>query len=264
MARDLAAHPASVFALDRPVLAREPATAYKKTDILFLRDAMIISCSACTTRYLVDPALIGPDGREVRCAKCGHQWVQTPPEDAPDQPPLPPLEPGIRSIPEEQVAGASSAAANLPAVAKRTGRRSSGLAWALLLLLIAVLAVGFVARNDIMAAWPPSARLYERLGLAAPSYDTVLAVRNGTSSYQQEDGKPVLVVQGEVVNISSALQTVPKLRASLRDNGREVQSWIFQATQSRLLPGESASFVTRFKGPSPSATDLTISFTDEQ
>lgn len=224
---------------------------------------MIISCSACSTRYLVDPALIGPDGREVRCAKCGHQWVQTPPEDIPDAPPLPPLQPEIRSVPEDQDATDTPVASNLPAVPRPPSRRGSGLAWALLLLLVGVFVGGVLARQEIMAAWPPSVRLYERLGLATPSYDGLLTVRNGSSAYQQEDGKPVLVVQGEVVNTSSALQMVPKLRASLRENGREVQSWIFQATQSRLLPGEAASFVTRFKEPSPSATDLTITFIDE-
>jgi predicted Zn finger-like uncharacterized protein len=245
------------------VLAREPATAYKKTHILSMRDAMILSCPACSTRYLVDPALIGPDGREVRCAKCGHQWVQTPPEDAPEPPPLPPLQPEIHSVPEQGPLPAQIGI-GLPVLSRPTFRRSSGLAWGLLLLLIGIFVGGIFARHEIVAAWPPAARLYERLGLATPAYDSVLAVRNGTSAYQQEDGKPVLVVQGEVVNISSALQAVPKLRASLRENGHEVQSWIFQAAQSRLLPGESASFVTRFKNPSPSATDLTITFLDEQ
>lgn len=224
---------------------------------------MIISCSACSTRYLVDPALIGLDGREVRCAKCGHQWVQMPPDEVPEAPP--PLQPEIRSVPEDQEpTGDAPVTSQLPAVAQPPRRRfGSGLSWALLLLLIGVFVGGVAARHEIMAAWPPSARLYERLGLASPSYEGLLTVRNGSSAYQQEDGKPVLVVQGEVVNTSSGMQVVPKLRASLRENGREVQSWIFQATQSKLMPGEAASFVTRFKEPSPTATDLTITFLDE-
>lgn len=227
---------------------------------------MIISCSACSTRYLVDPALIGADGREVRCAKCGHQWLQTPPDEVPEPPP--PLQPEIRSVPEEEPEAPESTGApaksGLPAVPQQGRRRfGSALSWTLLLLLVAIFVGGVAARHEIMAAWPPSARLYERLGLASPSYEGLLTVRNGSSAYQQEDGKPVLVVQGEVVNTSSAMQVVPKLRASLRENGREVQSWTFQAAQSKLMPGEAASFVTRFKEPSPSATDLTITFLDE-
>lgn len=227
---------------------------------------MILSCTACSTRYLVDPALLGPEGREVRCARCGHQWMQAPPKDVPPAPELPPLEPEIRSVPDGE-AGASAAqtaGVNLPALPRSPARRTSAASWLFLLLVVAIFVGGFVAREQIMAAWPASTKLYERLGLGAPTYDKVLVVRNGTSSYHTENGKQVLVIQGEVVNISSAVQQVPRLRATLREDGRDVQSWIFQAAQSRLLPGEAASFVTRLTEPSPKATELTITFTDEQ
>ena len=35
---------------------------------------MILTCPNCSTRYLMSAASIGPAGREVRCAKCAHQW----------------------------------------------------------------------------------------------------------------------------------------------------------------------------------------------
>ena len=37
---------------------------------------MILTCPACTMRYLVSEGAIGPKGRRVRCANCGHQWTQ--------------------------------------------------------------------------------------------------------------------------------------------------------------------------------------------
>ena len=237
---------------------------------------MILSCPACSTRYLIDPALIGPDGREVRCAKCSHQWIEKLPPDPP--PPEPVAEPEVESVPEQARAPEPELQperdqepepqevtyeTNLPVVTPPKPRRTSPIAWALLALLIAVFVGGVVARQQIVALWPATARLYDRLGLGAPAYDTVLAVRNATSTLQEEDGKPVLVLRGEVVNISSVVQNVPNLRTSLRESGREVQGWTFQAAQSRLLPGEAASFVTRFKDPAPGATELTITFTDE-
>lgn len=188
--------------------------------------------------------------------------METVPEQA--RAPEPEQEERAESADEPAAEQVSYETTNLPVVSPSPRHRTSPIAWALLALLIGVFVGGVVMRQDIVALWPATARLYDRLGLGAPAYDTVLAVRNATSSIQEEDGKPVLVLRGEVVNISAVVQSVPSLRTSLRENGREVQGWVFQAAQSRLLPGESASFVTRFKEPAPGATELTITFTDEQ
>ena len=37
---------------------------------------MLISCSSCNSKYLVNSADLKPDGRTVQCAKCGHNWFQ--------------------------------------------------------------------------------------------------------------------------------------------------------------------------------------------
>lgn len=40
---------------------------------------MIIACPSCAAKYAVDPTKIGPSGRTVKCAKCGHAWSQAAP-----------------------------------------------------------------------------------------------------------------------------------------------------------------------------------------
>ena len=39
---------------------------------------MLIRCSACNSKYLVNSADLKPEGRMVECASCSHQWHQEP------------------------------------------------------------------------------------------------------------------------------------------------------------------------------------------
>ena len=37
---------------------------------------MMISCTSCHSKYLVNSADLKPDGRTVQCVNCGNQWYQ--------------------------------------------------------------------------------------------------------------------------------------------------------------------------------------------
>jgi predicted Zn finger-like uncharacterized protein len=217
---------------------------------------MILSCTACSTRYVVDPRLIGPEGRTVRCAKCGHQWHEAAPMALPpslDEPEAPPAPAKFTPRP----------GTNLPAFPRRARAPGVAVAWAALALAVFVLiAAGVAARQSVVAAWPPAERLYAAVGLVAEPPGTGLEFRNVTTARRLESDREVVVIEGDVVNVSTRDRVVPKLRAALTAEDHELNSWTFDATQSRLLPGESARFVTRTDEPAEEATGLSLRFAD--
>src|SRR5687768_11390787 len=113
---------------------------------------MILTCPSCSTRYVVNPASLGSDGKMVRCARCAHSWMQRPPVEPP---PIPPedLEPPpqiIRPLPP---------GSNLPVARPARGRERSSRAalWVALALAVAGLGLGGALwRDDVVEAWPAS------------------------------------------------------------------------------------------------------------
>ncbi len=67
---------------------------------------MILTCPACSTKYVVKDGAIPAAGRQVRCASCKHSWHQDP--EAPDAVAGAGEEPLNYAHPEEQVAAAWS------------------------------------------------------------------------------------------------------------------------------------------------------------
>ena len=43
---------------------------------------MLLTCSSCNSKYLVNSADLKPDGKNVKCVLCGHKWFQNPDLDA--------------------------------------------------------------------------------------------------------------------------------------------------------------------------------------
>ncbi len=66
---------------------------------------MILTCPACSTKYVVKDGAIPPAGRQVRCASCKHSWHQDPDERAPPPP----------SDPATEVAESAAAIVEQPA-----------------------------------------------------------------------------------------------------------------------------------------------------
>jgi predicted Zn finger-like uncharacterized protein len=239
---------------------------------------MILTCPACATRYQADAAKFASPGRKVRCAKCGHIWHQEAPppepepgletvtevpepEPAPRMPePIPPRRTAYVPPEPEPEAEAEQA----PPAPSRWGRMAAlTLGW--LGLIAAVLIVAWSAltyRQQIATLWPQSASLYARLGLTVNARGIGIADINYRN--EMEDGQVVLMVTGNLVNITARELPVPPIRVTLSgEDNRELYHWNFSAPVATLKPGQSAAFQTRLSSPPPGARHLEVRFAED-
>ena len=246
---------------------------------------MILTCPSCEARFNVDPDALLPNGRTVRCGKCAHTWKEMPPEDIPKR--VEAVEPSAPDVPEPDdadggdvgVPGFESVGSEAPggdgldvqvgghrdpayrAPRHRGGGRGSTIGWTAVVAIVAVaLGGGFVARDTIIDMWPPASMLYEKIGLA-PEPGFGLELR--TEGVQKRDGNTeVLVIRGEVVNVSSRPRLVPVLRGSLFDAAqKDIYSWTFSTTLGELAPGETRPFDARVPNPPEGMRNFQITFT---
>src|SRR5579871_1662687 len=141
---------------DRHSLPRRLASPYKQRqgERRNLARAMIVTCTSCSKRYLVDARALGASGRNVRCAGCGNTWFLAPPPDA-----AAPLE-DAAPLPIDIDAERRERRVQLPAVKKSRGYGAL-IGWGLVVVVLVGGVWGLVvARAYVVSVWPPAARLY--------------------------------------------------------------------------------------------------------
>jgi predicted Zn finger-like uncharacterized protein len=226
---------------------------------------MILTCPACASRYVVDDASVGPAGRMVRCNHCRNVWRAEPPDA--------PLQVGAPPEPVETLT-TPAAPADLPGEAlpkqfrarvqeAQKSRRFAvaGAVWGgMAVLVLALLGLAVLFRTDVARAWPKTASLYAALGL--PVNVVGLAVENVTSAPGIENGREVLVVGGDVRNVSDRPQTLPRaLRLQLLDKEARVVASGEVRLKAETIPVEQARpFTYRFVSPPPQAVSLRTDF----
>jgi predicted Zn finger-like uncharacterized protein len=208
---------------------------------------MILTCPRCSTRYHVDPAALGTDGRTVRCAACGERWSVKPPADTPQT-----VEFGPPShVPRVPVAA--------PAPARRRSSRGL-LAWLSAVLVVLLAASAVIGRHEIVAGFPATASVYHLLGLPVAA-EIGLQFEGIKSTRLEEGGISVLVVEGAIVNPTSSERPVPPIRITLLDSGgRELQEELFRAKEQLLEPGSKTSFSGRVVNPAERARNYSVTF----
>jgi hypothetical protein len=126
-------------------------------------------------------------------------------------------------------------------------------------LVALILAGAYVARQPIVAAIPDLAGLYAALGMEVNLRG--LEFRNMTATRDIDNGRPILVVEGEIANVGASDAEVPPVRLAVRAGRQEIYAWSVEPARRTLGPGESAAFRTRLATPPAAADDIEVRFT---
>lgn len=132
-----------------------------------------------------------------------------------------------------------------------------------LLSSIAMVGVLVVQRAPIVAAVPDLAGLYRVAGFDVNLRG--LSFENLATFKEIENGQAVLVVEGEIVNITTSPKVVPAVRLALRgENAAEIYAWSVEPRAEVLAENGRVKFRTRLTTPPDLATDIQLRFVDRR
>jgi predicted Zn finger-like uncharacterized protein len=145
------------------------------------------------------------------------------------------------------------------------GKKSSMFAWPLSPLQTAIMALVLVDaiiigwRTDLVRALPQTASFYRLLQL--PVNFRGLTFDGVTTATEQHEGVPILVIEGNIVNVAHKTLEEPRLKFIVRNaTDQEIYSWTAVPTHPALNAGDALPFRTRLASPPPDAKDILVRF----
>lgn len=241
---------------------------------------MILTCPDCSTQYSVKDGAIGPNGRTVRCSSCSATWfvssdadslaladnieeeitqVETPTASEPETTIESPL--AHKPHKAKPVTGAHVQVRD-KADRQRRNRRLAGVTmiWMITLgLLLAAAIIGFIMRQDIVDRNPAMSSIYKAFRIDVKSQG--LDFESPGTSHTIIDGRPVLVINGVIVNRSTKARDIPLVELSLVNGGGEViTKWLVEIDEKEIAPKQRISYISQFPNPPLDAVDLKYKF----
>jgi len=268
---------------------------------------------------MIEPASLGPAGRNVRCARCRETWFANPPQvDEPvgafvggviaeaeaevgrppdrsheseqaeadlyiredhgepfpyapaEAPPvhiagspsvvppidnMPILEPAVEP-PSEDIENFAMRRRRLQAKREKARRSSRWTAIVLVLFAFNVAVIG--ARSEVVRNLPQTASLFAAIGL--PVNLRHLTFEDVRVSREEQEGRPMLSIEGKIVSKAAKPVDVPRLHFAARTkDGREIYTWTARPESTVLQPGEGLDFRS-FVKPPEDAVDIMVRF----
>ncbi len=220
---------------------------------------MILTCPECASRYFVDEARIGPEGRKVRCAQCGHAWREAAPAaafsmDEPlsfaprdDAPPVA-IEAPVKL--KGRVSADVSSRLREEAAEKRKTREAAavGAVWAVMGAGFCVLAlVAVIFRTDVVRILPATAGAYAFARMPVNPVGLAIDADGGPTL---KDGHAALTITGNMRNIETHPRDPAPLRVMLLDKANHrLLSQVITPGGGPIQPGELRAFSASFVDP---------------
>jgi len=256
---------------------------------------MLLCCPHCQTGFWVATEALGEIGRIVRCARCRGSWlavaepieaefvmaeadgaqavqsvngasdqlvscpepsiveIESSPSIAVDQTPT--------TIIDHEIVRANSKTGQLSCSRNlNRSKRSRAPRFVLAAIgMLGILIVALVSREAIVRLVPDFAGLYAAMGI--PVNLRGLEFRDVKTAHETQDGIPVLVIEGNVVNVVKHPVELPRVRlAVLGSNGQELYSWTTLLQRSILADNEKVSFRSRLASPPPEGREVLVRF----
>jgi len=225
---------------------------------------MIVSCPSCATRYDLAASHFAAEGTMIKCAACGHSWLEGRAVEVIDVSPsrLPAVIDHHGLEPDREVRRLVEASrdARESFAARRREKRARLKRWAgLAAAILSPIVLAGLFPEYVVRAAPASVQAYEKLGIGVNIYG--LELRRVEQQHTIEGGTRVLSIKGEIANVSGRERKIPWMRFALHDGANaEVYRWMLDSGARPLRPGESTTFVTRVAAPPETAKNLEIRF----
>jgi hypothetical protein len=134
--------------------------------------------------------------------------------------------------------------------------------WAWVLAGFAAWGLLIGGRAQIVRLAPAAAPAYAALGLGVNLRQ--MDIHNVVSRLADDDGRQILIVEGDIRNLAQSPRAAPRMRLAVLDaNGREIYFWNAAPPKARLAAGETAQFRARLAAPPKEGRDVRVRFSGE-